>query len=115
NGDPKVAATAADNLNTRTTPPPTTIIERTRSNDAYRMGKVLLVSYPPFPKLSTCGFCTAFSKTWEKGRPAKSNAKHRSRYVFSSGRRRLPKSLQQFLESLQHHNVIRLSYSRHVI
>ncbi|XP_014515899.1 MAPK kinase substrate protein At1g80180 [Vigna radiata var. radiata] len=79
NQDPKAAATAAaDNLNARTTPPPTTTIQRTRSN-GYRMGKVSPAIDPPSPKLSACGFCTAFSKTGEKGRPAKTSAKHRSR------------------------------------
>ncbi|BAT98563.1 hypothetical protein LR48_Vigan406s011900 [Vigna angularis] len=82
NQDPKAAATAAaDNLNARTTPQPTTTttIQRTRSNSGYRMGKVSPAIDPPSPKLSACGFCTAFSKTGEKGRRAKPSAKHRSR------------------------------------
>jgi len=72
---------AADNLNAKTaTPPPTAAIQRTRSNGGYRMGKVSPAIDPPSPKLSACGFCTAFSKTGEKGRRrAKPTAKHRSR------------------------------------
>ncbi|CAJ1951255.1 unnamed protein product [Sphenostylis stenocarpa] len=73
-------AAVADNLNTKTTPPPNTTIQRTRSNGGYRTGKLTPAIDPPSPKLSACGFCTAFSKTGEKGRRgAKPAAKHRSR------------------------------------
>jgi len=77
NQDPKAAA--ADNLNARTTPPPNTTIQRTRSNGGYRTGKVSPAIDPPSPKVSACGFCTAFSKTGQKGRRPKPSAKHRSR------------------------------------
>lgn len=85
NEDPK-GAHGGDlnlNLNVRTTPP----IQRSRSNGGYRTGKVSPAIEPPSPKLSACGFCSAFGKTGEKGRRAKPRAKHRSRQVFS-GRRR---------------------------
>ncbi|KHN01343.1 Hypothetical protein glysoja_009549 [Glycine soja] len=77
NEDPK-GAHGGDlnlNLNVRTTPP----IQRSRSNGGSRTGKVSPAIEPPSPKLSACGFCSAFGKTGEKGRRAKPRAKHRSR------------------------------------
>lgn len=79
NEDQKGGGSGGDlNLKVRTTPPNTTI-QRSRSNGGYRTGKVSPAIEPPSPKLSACGFCSAFGKTGEKGRRAKPRAKHRSR------------------------------------
>ncbi|XP_004506906.1 MAPK kinase substrate protein At1g80180-like [Cicer arietinum] len=59
-----------------------TTIQRSRSTGAgrnYRTGKVSPAIDPPSPKLSACGFCSAFGKkTGEKGQRSKPS-KHRSR------------------------------------
>ncbi|XP_029129533.1 uncharacterized protein At1g15400 [Cajanus cajan] len=47
-----------NDLNTRTPPPPT--LPRTRSNSAYRTGKVSPAIDPPSPKLSACGCGSAY-------------------------------------------------------
>lgn len=46
-------------------------IERSRSNGGargYRTGKVSPAIEPPSPKVSACGFCSAFGKPAKKGR-----------------------------------------------
>ncbi|XP_041020154.1 MAPK kinase substrate protein At1g80180-like [Juglans microcarpa x Juglans regia] len=61
----------------------TNTIERSRSNGGargYRTGKVSPAIEPPSPKVSACGFCSAFGKTGKKGtRRTKPAVKHRSR------------------------------------
>ncbi|KAE8662954.1 putative DNA replication complex GINS protein PSF1-like [Hibiscus syriacus] len=46
--------------------PINTTVERSRSNGGerrgYRTGKVSPAIYPPSPKVSACGFCSAFGK-----------------------------------------------------
>ncbi|KAK4362205.1 hypothetical protein RND71_017446 [Anisodus tanguticus] len=41
-------------------------IERSRSNQGFRTGKVSPAIEPPSPKVSACGFCNAFGKNNEK-------------------------------------------------
>ncbi|XP_060205121.1 MAPK kinase substrate protein At1g80180 [Lycium barbarum] len=41
-------------------------IERSRSNRGFRTGKVSPAIEPPSPKVSACGFCSAFGKNNEK-------------------------------------------------
>lgn len=55
-------------------------IERSRSNGGrgYRTGKVSPAIEPPSPKVSACGFCSAFGKPAKKSRRTK-NGKRRSR------------------------------------
>ncbi|XP_021626848.1 MAPK kinase substrate protein At1g80180-like isoform X2 [Manihot esculenta] len=56
-----------------------TTIERSRSNGgqrAYRTGKVSPAIEPPSPRVSACGFCSAF------GKPTKN---HRKRAAFGVG------------------------------
>ncbi|KAA0044430.1 uncharacterized protein E5676_scaffold52012G00010 [Cucumis melo var. makuwa] len=55
-------------------------IERSRSNGGrgYRTGKVSPAIEPPSPKVSACGFCSAFGKPAKKSRRTKTG-KRRSR------------------------------------
>lgn len=78
----------AAQLNTRTTTTPITV-QRSRSTGGYRTGKVSPAIEPPSPKVSACGFCTAFGKSGDKTRRKKpKQLKHRSRQAFSGHRRR---------------------------
>ncbi|XP_054782274.1 MAPK kinase substrate protein At1g80180-like [Prosopis cineraria] len=56
-------------------------IQRSRSNGGYRTGKVAPAIEPPSPKLSACGFCSAFGKSGgDRGqRKRRKPAKPRSR------------------------------------
>lgn len=57
-------------------------VQRSRSNGGYRTGKVSPAIEPPSPKVSACGFCSAFGKTGDKKGPRtkpKLPNKHRSR------------------------------------
>ncbi|KAG6606789.1 MAPK kinase substrate protein, partial [Cucurbita argyrosperma subsp. argyrosperma] len=60
--------------------PINTTIERSRSNGGrgYRTGKVSPAIEPPSPKVSACGFCSAFGKPAKKSRRTKTG-KRRSR------------------------------------
>ncbi|XP_043817628.1 MAPK kinase substrate protein At1g80180-like isoform X1 [Manihot esculenta] len=58
-----------------------TTIERSRSNGgqrAYRTGKVSPAIEPPSPRVSACGFCSAF------GKPTKNHRKRAGRFWPSS-------------------------------
>ncbi|KAE8680810.1 protein UNUSUAL FLORAL ORGANS-like [Hibiscus syriacus] len=65
-----------------TIPPINTTVERSRSNGGerrgYRTGKVSPAIDPPSPKVSTCGFCSAFGKQATNNR-RKKHGKRRSR------------------------------------
>ncbi|CAJ1955106.1 unnamed protein product [Sphenostylis stenocarpa] len=69
-------------LQLQSPPPP---LHRTRSNGgprAYRTGKVSPAIEPPSPRLSACGFCTAFGKAPPRDHnkpPRTVPAKHRPR------------------------------------
>ncbi|KAI9110286.1 hypothetical protein K1719_018728 [Acacia pycnantha] len=68
-------------LHAGTSLPPINTIDRSRSNGGgrgYRTGKVSPAVDPPSPKLSACGFCSAFGKTGDKGHRTRPG-KHRSR------------------------------------
>ncbi|XP_028783253.1 uncharacterized protein At1g15400-like [Neltuma alba] len=55
-------------------------IQRSRSNGGYRTGKVSPAIEPPSPKLSACGFCSAFGKPGgDRGQRRRKQAKRRSR------------------------------------
>ncbi|XP_062157490.1 uncharacterized protein At1g15400-like [Alnus glutinosa] len=59
----------------------TITIDRSRSNGGgrgYRTGKVSPAIEPPSPKVSACGFCSAFGKPAKKG-PRTNTGKLRSR------------------------------------
>ncbi|XP_022979504.1 MAPK kinase substrate protein At1g80180-like [Cucurbita maxima] len=61
-----------------TVEPINTTMERSRSNGGrgYRTGKVPPAIEPPSPKVSVCGFCSAFGKPAKKSRRTKTG-KHR--------------------------------------
>lgn len=68
-------------LNAPANLPPINTIDRSRSTGGgrgYRTGKVSPAVEPPSPKLSACGFCSAFGKTGDKGNRTR-RGKHRSR------------------------------------
>ncbi|KAK4267525.1 hypothetical protein QN277_024294 [Acacia crassicarpa] len=71
-------------LHAGTSLPPINTIDRSRSNGGggggrgYRTGKVSPAVDPPSPKISACGFCSAFGKTGDKGHRTRP-VKHRSR------------------------------------
>lgn len=70
---------AGAQLNARTTTTPITV-QRSRSTSGYRTGKVSPAIEPPSPKVSACGFCSAFGKSGDKTRRTKpKQLKHRSR------------------------------------
>ncbi|XP_023525193.1 MAPK kinase substrate protein At1g80180-like [Cucurbita pepo subsp. pepo] len=80
------AAAASENPEAKSTTPAValepinTTIERSRSNGGrgYRTGKVSPAIEPPSPKVSACGFCSAFGKPAKKSRRTKTG-KRRSR------------------------------------
>ncbi|MCD7447292.1 hypothetical protein HAX54_027154 [Datura stramonium] len=47
-------------------------MERSRSNRGFRTGKVSPAIEPPSPKVSACGFCSAFGKNEKSNRRPKS-------------------------------------------
>ncbi|KAL3343234.1 hypothetical protein AABB24_027004 [Solanum stoloniferum] len=47
-------------------------MERSRSNRGFRTGKVSPAIEPPSPKVSACGFCSAFGKNDKSNRRPKS-------------------------------------------
>ncbi|KAH0690654.1 hypothetical protein KY289_018012 [Solanum tuberosum] len=47
-------------------------MERSRSNRGFRTGKVSPAIEPPSPKVSACGFCSAFAKNDKSNRRPKS-------------------------------------------
>ncbi|CAN4086376.1 unnamed protein product [Withania somnifera] len=47
-------------------------MERSRSNRGFRTGKVTPAIEPPSPKVSACGFCSAFGKNDKSNRRLKS-------------------------------------------
>ncbi|KAL1059763.1 hypothetical protein V6Z11_1Z009600 [Gossypium hirsutum] len=79
NNNPEKLDASKDVKPTRNLPPINTI-ERSRSNGerrGYRTGKVSPAIEPPSPKVSACGFCSAFGKQPKNHR--KKPGKRRSR------------------------------------
>ncbi|OIT22398.1 PREDICTED: uncharacterized protein At1g15400-like [Nicotiana attenuata] len=66
---PKLEVSVAVNKASSETPGS---IERSRSNRGFRTGKVSPAIEPPSPKVSACGFCSAFGKNEKSNRRPKS-------------------------------------------
>nr|XP_016495624.1 PREDICTED: uncharacterized protein At1g15400-like [Nicotiana tabacum] len=68
---PKLEVSVAVNKASSETPGS---IERSRSNRGFRTGKVSPAIEPPSPKVSACGFCSAFGKNEKSNRRPKSGS-----------------------------------------